>query len=324
VGKVKKDILNVICCPACKGDLSYDANENHLACQECLTNFPIEDGIPMLLRRMSPENLYCHKCQKEVEALKKPWFSLSGPKGNILRCPECKVVLLKRNYNELSPVEKSIVLKQFIAKGFDISAPIYESFRFPLVSMMIGINPFTAVHKLIKIPAKKLSANAGQKVMDLASGTGFAARELSIKVGQQGFVFAVDLSIGMLKMGKKKAMRMGLNNIAFIQGDMEAIPLKDEEIGGITCLNISVTNDAVAEISRVLQPGASVVMSVGRISDNPSFIGRLLARVGKNYGFPLYRIEEIIEILRHHGFDEIDAHVHIINMMMLVVAKKTG
>ena len=34
--------------------------------------------------------------------------------------------------------------------------------------------------------------------------------------------------------------------------------------------------------------------------------------------------EEIIEILRHHGFDEIDAHVHIINMMMLVVAKKTG
>ncbi|MEM0128355.1 MAG: methytransferase partner Trm112 [Thermoplasmatales archaeon] len=54
---MKKDLLDIICCPVCKGDLvlSVDSSEGDeiikgtLECRNCNYRYPIEDGIPNLL-----------------------------------------------------------------------------------------------------------------------------------------------------------------------------------------------------------------------------------------------------------------------------------
>lgn len=44
-----KELLEIIACPKCKGELKYDEEENVLICENCRLEYPIEDDIPILL-----------------------------------------------------------------------------------------------------------------------------------------------------------------------------------------------------------------------------------------------------------------------------------
>jgi len=54
---MKKDMLDILCCPTCKGDLIIDIKkededdvlEGSFTCKKCKVIYPIEDGIPNLL-----------------------------------------------------------------------------------------------------------------------------------------------------------------------------------------------------------------------------------------------------------------------------------
>lgn len=54
---MKKDLMEIICCPTCKGDLSLviqqedekEITKGTLTCKKCSVDYPIEDGIPNLL-----------------------------------------------------------------------------------------------------------------------------------------------------------------------------------------------------------------------------------------------------------------------------------
>ena len=58
---MKRDLMDIICCPTCKGDLELSVHkedeseiiEGVLACAKCGVDYPIEEGIPNLL----PKNL---------------------------------------------------------------------------------------------------------------------------------------------------------------------------------------------------------------------------------------------------------------------------
>lgn len=43
------DLLKILACPACKGELSWTQTKAHLLCQQCRIKFPIREGIPVLL-----------------------------------------------------------------------------------------------------------------------------------------------------------------------------------------------------------------------------------------------------------------------------------
>ncbi len=43
------DLLNILACPACKGDLEYDAEAQTLTCQRCRLRYRVVDDIPVLL-----------------------------------------------------------------------------------------------------------------------------------------------------------------------------------------------------------------------------------------------------------------------------------
>lgn len=46
---LKKELLEILCCPACKGDLDYRVAENQLVCKKCGHRYQIRNGIPIML-----------------------------------------------------------------------------------------------------------------------------------------------------------------------------------------------------------------------------------------------------------------------------------
>ncbi|MCK9408494.1 MAG: Trm112 family protein [Bacteriovoracaceae bacterium] len=46
---IQQDLLEIICCPNCKGDLTYNEQTSTLTCASCENVFEVADGIPILL-----------------------------------------------------------------------------------------------------------------------------------------------------------------------------------------------------------------------------------------------------------------------------------
>ncbi|MDD3846472.1 MAG: Trm112 family protein [Syntrophorhabdaceae bacterium] len=46
---ISQDLLEILCCPKCKGDLALTASQEGLACASCGLLYPIRDGIPVML-----------------------------------------------------------------------------------------------------------------------------------------------------------------------------------------------------------------------------------------------------------------------------------
>lgn len=46
---VKKELLDILCCPECKGDISLNESEDGLICDACKLMYPIKDNIPIML-----------------------------------------------------------------------------------------------------------------------------------------------------------------------------------------------------------------------------------------------------------------------------------
>lgn len=47
--KIPDELLEILACPVCKGDIEYKQDENKLICNKCRLKFPIKEGIPVLL-----------------------------------------------------------------------------------------------------------------------------------------------------------------------------------------------------------------------------------------------------------------------------------
>lgn len=46
---IDSQMLDILACPACKGDVEYDAKKNIIRCTNCAREYPVEDGIPVML-----------------------------------------------------------------------------------------------------------------------------------------------------------------------------------------------------------------------------------------------------------------------------------
>jgi uncharacterized protein YbaR (Trm112 family) len=46
---IKKDLLDILCCPKCKGDIRLNETEDGLVCDVCMLMYPIKDDIPIML-----------------------------------------------------------------------------------------------------------------------------------------------------------------------------------------------------------------------------------------------------------------------------------
>ena len=53
---VSKILLEILCCPKCKGKLSYDEANQKMICESCHLKYPIKDDIPVMLIDKAEEN----------------------------------------------------------------------------------------------------------------------------------------------------------------------------------------------------------------------------------------------------------------------------
>jgi len=122
------------------------------------------------------------------------------------------------------------------------------------------------IHRLWKRFTIELSGvRRGQRVLDLAGGTGDLARRFSQLVGNDGQVVLADINSSMLDVGREKLTDAGIvGNLHFVQGDAQRLPFAD---GSFDCITIAfglrnVTNvpAALASMARVLKPGGRLLV----------------------------------------------------------------
>ncbi|HEJ7077813.1 TPA: bifunctional demethylmenaquinone methyltransferase/2-methoxy-6-polyprenyl-1,4-benzoquinol methylase UbiE [Serratia marcescens] len=105
----------------------------------------------------------------------------------------------------------------------------------------------------------------GQRVLDLACGTGDLAAKFSRMVGEQGQVVLADINDSMLKMGREKLRDRGIvGNINYVQANAEALPFPDNYFDCITISfglrNVTDKDKALRSMFRVLKPGGRLLV----------------------------------------------------------------
>ena len=124
-----------------------------------------------------------------------------------------------------------------------------------------------------------LNLRAGERVLDVACGTGVVTRELPARVGQAGRVVGLDVNPGMLAAARAAVPTAP---IEWLEGNATSMPLPDATFDVVVCQQgLQFFPDKLAglgEMRRVLAPGGGLVLSVWRsIANAPGF--RILEEV---------------------------------------------
>ncbi len=102
----------------------------------------------------------------------------------------------------------------------------------------------------------------GERVLDLGSGGGIDVLLSARRVGPSGFAYGVDMTDEMLALARANAAKAGAENVEFLKGQIEDLPLPDAAVDVVisNCvINLSADKPAVlAEMFRVLVPGGRI------------------------------------------------------------------
>ncbi len=144
------------------------------------------------------------------------------------------------------------------------------------------------VHRLWKCFTIEYSGvRRGQRVLDIAGGTGDLTMKFSRLVGQEGQVVLADINDSMLKVGRDKLQDKGVSgNVRYVQANAEALPFPDNYFDCITIAfglrNVTDKAKALASMARVLKPGGRLLVLEFSKPASP-----LLAKVYDTYSFKL-------------------------------------
>jgi demethylmenaquinone methyltransferase/2-methoxy-6-polyprenyl-1,4-benzoquinol methylase len=161
------------------------------------------------------------------------------------------------------------------------------------------------VHRLWKRYTVELAGvRPGQRVLDLAGGTGDLTARFAGLVGPEGQVVLSDINPAMLSRGRARLVDRGIvGNVRYVQADAESLPVADNSIDCVTIgfglRNVTDQDAALASMYRVLRPGGRLLIlefsrptlpGLKPLYDLYSFkvlpvMGRLVARDADSYRY---------------------------------------
>lgn len=187
------------------------------------------------------------------------------------------------------------------------------------------------LHRLWKRFAIAMAGiRAGDRVLDLAGGTGDLAALITERVGAEGCVVLADVNADMLQMGRDRLLNHGrVSGLAYVQANAESLPFEDNTFDVLTLAfglrNVTEKNRALAAMYRVLRPGGAalilefshVVLPLLRtLYDRYSFavlprLGALVAGDGDSYRYLVESIRtfpdqtELAQMMVAAGFGDV-------------------
>lgn len=159
-------------------------------------------------------------------------------------------------------------------------------------------------------PTALTQLNPGETVLDLGSGGGIDVLLSARRVGPAGKAYGLDMTDEMLALARENQRQAGVENVEFLKGEIESIPLPDNSVDVVisNCvINLSADKDRVLrEAFRVLRPGGRLAVSdVVTRGEVPAEVRRnMLLWVGCIAG-ALGEYEYVTKLAKA-GFDGID------------------
>lgn len=167
----------------------------------------------------------------------------------------------------------------------------------------------------------------GERVLDVACGTGIVARRAAPRTGERGTVVGIDVNDGMLEVAEATAAELR-TQIEWRQGDATELPFEEGSFDVVFCQQALQFFDdvraGVEEMHRVLEAGGRAASSVWRsIEYQPGYVvlaDALDRHVGEEAGtmmrspFPTWNEEDLRTHARDAGFDDVSISLEIGSM----------
>ena len=198
--------------------------------------------------------------------------------------------------------------KQGLVKGvFDSVASNYD-----LMNDVMSLG----THRLWKnYTIASSNVSKGDKVLDIAGGTGDLAIKFRKKVGDSGKVILSDINGLMLEEGRKNLINHGVIDVDFIQANAESLPFEDNTFDCVSIAfglrNVTHKNIALKQMHRVLKKGGSLLVlefskveneMIEKIYDAYSF--NLIPKLGQFFANDEDSYQYLAESIRKHPDQE--------------------
>ena len=190
------------------------------------------------------------------------------------------------------------------------------------------------VHRIWKHFTIQLAGvRRGQRVLDLAGGTGDLAARFASIVGPTGEVVLADINDSMLKVGRENLTNKGVvGNVEYVQANAECLPFPDNHFNCITIAfglrNVTDKDAALHSMYRVLKPGGRLLVlefskpvlpGLNKLYDAYSFtllplMGKLVTNDADSYRYLAESIrmhpdqETLRAMMEQAGFERCDYH----------------
>jgi ubiquinone/menaquinone biosynthesis C-methylase UbiE len=165
-------------------------------------------------------------------------------------------------------------------------------------------------------PVMLAELRPGEAVLDLGSGGGIDVLLSAKRVSPGGKAYGLDMTDEMLALAERNKAKSGMENVEFLKGEIEAIPLPDGRVDVVmsNCvINLSTDKRAViSEAFRVLKPGGRFAVSDVVFLGSKAILPRdVLETVGLWTGCVAGALEkaEYEDLLAETGFEDISVEV---------------
>jgi ubiquinone/menaquinone biosynthesis C-methylase UbiE len=156
----------------------------------------------------------------------------------------------------------------------------------------------------------------GDRVLDVAAGTGASLVPAAQRVGATGSVVGLDLAPGMVDRLRELIARLEIENAEALVGDAESLPFQDEAFEAVLCgfglFFFTDTDRALVEIKRVLRPGDQLALSTFTRAGSDS-MDAMWAQIAafmpvppdEDHGLRFDEVSYLLNALARAGFEDV-------------------